>query len=169
MTDAAAGRAGSVRALLSGDHRRLEGIFVQLLDAFSEGDPAELREMWSRFEAGLLAHLAAEERHLLPEFERVEPDEAAALLADHTAFRRALDELGVGVDLRLVKLDVARGFVQALRVHARREDRLLYRWAEGALAAAGHEALARDLDQGPPGAAPGEAPAASGGPAPGKS
>jgi hemerythrin-like domain-containing protein len=150
MTGESPGRAGSLRALLRGDHQRLEELFVQLLEAFHESDWDELREMWSRFDAGLSAHLAAEERQLLPLFERVEPGEAAALLADHARFRRTLDDLGVGVDLHLVKLDAAQGFVEALRAHADREDQLLYRWADRALPESGQEAVARELDRGTP-------------------
>ncbi len=140
-----AARSESLRALLVRDHQRLEALFVQLLDAFREGDQDELRWMWSRFDAGLSAHLVVEERYLLPLFERVEPDEAAALLAEHAGFRKTLNDLGVGVDLHVVKLDVAQGFVEALRAHARREDQLLYPWAERALGDSSQEAVAREL------------------------
>jgi hemerythrin-like domain-containing protein len=138
-------RRPGLRILLVRDHERLERLFVKLLDAFREGDPADLRAMWSRFETGLSAHLAAEERYLMPLFARVEPGEAAALLAEHGGFRRKLNDLGVGVDLHAVKLDVAQEFVEALRAHAHREDRLLYRWAERELEQSGQEAVEREL------------------------
>lgn len=67
------------------------------------------------------------------------------MLAEHAAFRKTLDELGVGVDLHAVKLDVAQEFVNALRAHARREDQLLYRWAEREVGEPDQRAMAREL------------------------
>jgi hemerythrin-like domain-containing protein len=135
----------SLASLLGRDHERLRALFARLIDEFREGDRDELRRTWSEFEAGLLAHFAAEEHHLLPLFERAAPTDAAALRDDHALFRRTLDELGVGVDLHSVKLDVAQGFVDALSEHARREDSKLYQWAERGVDPVGREALARDL------------------------
>ena len=120
----------SLRPLLIRDHERLDALFVKLLEEFREGDPKKVRAMWTRFETGLSAHLQAEERHLLPLFAGVEPAEAAGLLAEHATFRKRLDELGVGVDLHVVSLAIALEFVESLRAHARRENRLFYRWAE---------------------------------------
>jgi len=147
MAGDSARRVGGLRTLLVRDHERLEALFAQLLDGFREGDRDELRELWTRFDAGLLAHLAAEERYLMPLFERVQPGEAAALLAEHATFRRTLEELGVGVDLHTVKLNVAQAFVDLLRAHAQREDRLLYRWAEREVGEPGQEAMARELTE----------------------
>jgi hemerythrin-like domain-containing protein len=135
----------SVRHLLFGDHERLDALFVELIDTFREGDWDDVRAMWTQLDSGLVAHLEAEERHLLPLFARVEPAEAAALLAEHARFRTMLNELGVGVDLRSVSLAVADAFVDALRAHARREDELFYRWAERHIDASAREAVAREL------------------------
>jgi hypothetical protein len=71
-------RSGSLRPLLVRDHERLELLFVDLLDQFREGDWAELRAMWTRFEAGLTAHLGVEERYLLPLFAGVDPSAASS-------------------------------------------------------------------------------------------
>jgi hemerythrin-like domain-containing protein len=117
-------------ALLRFDHERLEASFLDLVDEFHEGDRDDLRAAWARFERGLLAHFDAEERYLLPLFARVDPGEAAALVAEHDLFRREVAELGVGVDLHVVRLDAARELVDGLREHAAREERLFYRWAE---------------------------------------
>ena len=138
-------RRAGLRTLLGRDHERLEALFIQLLDGFREGDPDELRELWTRFDAGLLAHLAAEERYLMPLFERAQPGEAATLLAEHAVFRRTLDELGMGVDLHAVNLDIAQAFVALLRAHAHRENQLLYRWAEREVGKPDQEAVAREL------------------------
>ena len=138
-----------LHATLKRDHERLEKLFVELLDQFREMDPDELRNSWTRFEGGLRAHFRAEERYLLPAFGRVEPQESATLLADHTSFRKTLDALGVGVDLHVVSLDVAHGFIDALRAHANREDRLLYEWADRELREADRSAVARGIGEAP--------------------
>ncbi|HTT72147.1 MAG TPA: hemerythrin domain-containing protein [Anaeromyxobacteraceae bacterium] len=139
------GAPTSLSALLGRDHERLRVLFAQLLDEFREGDREELRTTWTAFESGLLAHLAAEERHLFPLFRKVDPEESSALLREHGEFRRTLDELGVGVDLHSVKLDVAQAFVDALTAHGRREDQRLYQWAEEGVLPAGREAVVRAL------------------------
>jgi hemerythrin len=130
MVQSSSSRARPLGALLRFDHERLEASFLDLVDEFHEGDRDDLRAMWARFETRLLAHFGAEERYLLPLFAKVDPGEAAALLAEHDRFRRKLEELGVGVDLHVVRLDVAEELVTGLREHAAREDRLFYRWAE---------------------------------------
>jgi len=118
------------RPLLVRDHERLEALLTRLLDRLCEGYAGEMRAMWARFEMRLSAHLGAEERYLLPLFARVGSEEAAELLTEHAVFRKAMEDLGAGVDSHAVSLDVARGFVGALRAHADRETKLFYRWAE---------------------------------------
>ncbi len=119
------------RAIWVRDHQRLEGVFMELLESFQSGDRTKLRAIWARFDDGLRAHMAAEESYLLPYFAQADLGEATALLVEHARFRRALDELGVGLDLHLVKLDAAEELIAMLREHAHREEDLLYVWAEG--------------------------------------
>ena len=140
----------SLRAFLTRDHQRLEVLFGHLLEEFGEGHRDGVREMWTRFDTGLSSHIKAEERYLLPEFEKVQPAEAAALRADHAFFRKTLAELGLGVDLDMVSLDVAEEFVKALRAHARKEDDLLYRWAQAEIGEAGQIRIERELGDGDP-------------------
>ena len=122
--------APSIREHFLADHRRLEDLFERVLDAFENGVREELSILWTQFETELERHMSAEERFLLPSFARAFPDEAKALLAEHQTFRRKLVELGVGVDLHIVRLVVANELVASLRAHAHREDRLLYKWGD---------------------------------------
>jgi hypothetical protein len=138
----------SLRPLLIRDHERLDGLFAELLQAFRTEDWATVRAAWTHFETGLLAHLDAEERYLLPLFARAEPGEAAELRAEHGAFRKLLAELGVGVDLHAVSLAVADALVSALRAHALREDVLFYRWAGRHVAPERQAEASRTLAQG---------------------
>ena len=135
----------SLRTFLTRDHQRLDILFGHLLEEFGEGHREGVREMWTRFDAGLSSHIKAEEKYLLPEFERVEPAEAAALRADHAHFRKTLAELGLGVDLDMVSLDVAEEFVKALRAHGRKEDELLYQWAQREISEEGQARIEREL------------------------
>ena len=120
----------AIRDRFLADHRRLEDLFEQTLDAFERGAREELSELWTRFELELERHMGAEERFLLPAFARANADEAEAILADHKEFRCRLTEIGVGVDLHIIRLAVASKFIDHLRAHAHREDKLLYQWGD---------------------------------------
>ena len=137
-----------LRTFLSRDHQRLETLFTHLLEEFAEGHREGVREMWTRFDAGLTGHIKAEEKYLLPHFQEVEPAAAAALRADHDSFRRTLAELGLGVDLAMVSLDVAEEFVRGLREHACKENDLLYRWAQREIGEEGQLRIERELGGG---------------------
>lgn len=79
---------------------------------------------------------------ILPEFAKIDPAEAAALLREHAEIRTSLSQLGIGVDLHCTNLEVVEDFLRRLGAHAQREDALMYRWArkhlrEGVPAATG--------------------------------
>lgn len=119
-----------LRGRMIADHHRLEALFRELQVAFELDAPTtELRALWSQLDGGLGAHMHAEEELVLPELARIDPDEAAALHAEHDDLRRRLLELGIGVDLHVVRERAARAFLDTLRSHADREDELLYVWA----------------------------------------
>jgi hemerythrin-like domain-containing protein len=118
------------RELLSRDHQRLEGLFERLLAAFDAGDAATTQSLWSDLERGINAHFRFEEADLFPRFEAVSRPEVDALRAEHDAIRKSLARLGVEVDLHLVTPATARGLIDGLRAHAKREDALMYAWAD---------------------------------------
>jgi hemerythrin len=119
-----------VRAVMMADHRELEGLLDAVIQAFESGDREAVAAVWTRFDRQLLAHFAAEERYLIPTLLSSSPRAAAAILAEHRHLRARLVELGAGVDLHIVNLRMARGFIDDLRAHAAHEDRTLYRWAD---------------------------------------
>ncbi|HEX2685563.1 MAG TPA: hemerythrin domain-containing protein [Kofleriaceae bacterium] len=128
-------------------HERLDRLFGRLLDALESNAP-DVRELWTELDHGLLAHMEAEERFVLPAFARFDHEEAIALLREHGGIREQLLELGVAVDLHCIRFEQSREFIQRLRAHAAREDKLLYRWADSRLdaplvAAARHHVEAR--------------------------
>jgi hemerythrin superfamily protein len=134
-----------IRNRLLADHRELEALFEQLKDAFGANAREDTQALWTRLEQRLTRHFEAEEQLLFPRFLQVDAPEVRALEAEHRAIRTKLDELGVGVDLKLVRDDVARAFLAALEAHAAREDALLYRWADEAADEATRRALADRL------------------------
>jgi len=136
---------GSPTEVLRRDHARLAALLDDLLDAFRRGDREALRDAWSRFEQGLLAHLETEERHVLPRIARVAPAEAEAIASEHEALRSRLEDLGVGVDLHAVSLGAAEELAVTLRAHALREERLLYRLADEELDGPSRLALEQGL------------------------
>lgn len=133
--------ARGLRQILLDDHARLERLFERVVSTFRGGDREQVGRVWTEFDNALTAHLEAEEKHLVPVFEQVDPAGAAAVLKEHEHFRSKLAELGVGVDLHWVGTDVARAFVDELRAHAQREDAALYRWAERSLDAEAQRAV----------------------------
>ncbi|MFO0662899.1 MAG: hemerythrin domain-containing protein [Polyangiaceae bacterium] len=137
----------SLRTRFLGDHDRLEVLFEELLRAFEDNDREAVARLWNEFDSGLQAHFAAEEAVLFPAMETHHPHETMELKEEHDAFRQKLTELGIGVDLHLVKLDDARAFIRSLRQHARREDHLLYPWGTEHLRAAKKEAALRRLER----------------------
>jgi polyisoprenoid-binding protein YceI len=119
----------SVRTLLSDDHARLERSFQALVDEADAKDQADLRRAWRTFELELLAHMHAEEMHLIAAFERHHAEAAAALRREHEQIRAQLTELGIDLELHCLQPERISAFVGELRAHARREEELLYPWA----------------------------------------
>lgn len=135
----------SIREHFLDDHRRLERIFEGLLDAFECGSREELSELWTRFESSLERHMVAEEKWMLPAFARENHDEAERIKAEHADIRRRLTEIGVGVDLHIIRLPVAKAFVDSLRAHAARENELLYKWIDDVMSVEERRSILREL------------------------
>jgi len=145
MTRAAHAPTGdTLFAVMTDSHERLERVFDQLLEALAANAP-DARALWTELDHGLLAHMEAEERFMLPELAKVDRDEAIALVQEHGTLREQLLELGVAVDLHCIRLEQSRAFVETLRAHAGREERLLYRWADQRLDASAVDATRRHV------------------------
>ena len=119
----------AVSSLLSKSHAHLESLYERLLAAMAVDAP-DVATLWSELDHQLFAHMEAEERYVLPKFARVDLHEARSLLHDHARIREQLLELGVAVDLHVLRYERSKEFIDRLRAHAAREDRLLYRWAD---------------------------------------
>ncbi len=119
----------SIRTILGDDHQRLEESFQTIVTAAGYQDPSEVHEAWQAFERQLLAHLDAEEAHVLPMFSKSQPKEAREILDVHARIRGRLVALAIDLDLHCLKLEQVKSFVDELRAHAAREELVLYPWA----------------------------------------
>jgi len=142
--DAAETRTHGIQ-LLAQHHRDLDARFERLVAGAREGDPVELRNEWSAFERELLRHLELEEAEILPAFARHHAAEARAILVAHAEIRSALLEMGLNLDLHVLRADRVEAFVQQLEAHARREEAAFYAWAERHLPATDWHAIKRGL------------------------
>ena len=140
----------SIRDRLTADHLRLDALFDDVLKRLALDDRDETRTAWNDFEKGLLAHLEVEEKFILPKFGKDHELEASVIRREHDGFRKKLAELGVMVDLHAIRMNVANDFVRALREHARREDSLMYRWAQENLASEARAEMLNGLRLRPP-------------------
>lgn len=113
------------------DHARLDQLFAALIEAFRADARGDCNRLWTEFDTGINAHLAYEEKCLFPTFQSVDANEAASLLREHHEIRALVNELGIGVDLHMINAAVVEALVEKLRAHAKREESILYRWANG--------------------------------------
>lgn len=126
---AASVREDSLHSFLTDNHAHLETIFQQLLEAMAIEAP-NTRALWTELDRGLVSHMEAEERYVLPSFAHIDRDAARELLLEHAQIRTQLLELGVALDLHALRYEHSQEFIRLLRSHAAREDNLLYRWAD---------------------------------------
>ncbi len=128
------------------DHSELAQNFERLIEACRAGACDDAAAEFAGLEHRLANHLAFEEEVMFPRFERVDAEEVAELTREHARIRRLTEQLGVDVDLHALRLAHAEDLVTLLRAHAKREDELLYRWAEASL---GPRAAAAEPHPGP--------------------
>lgn len=141
--------ARGLREVLTTHHAYLERLFQDVITAFQANRRDAVAELWSEFDGRLTRHLDLEDQWLLPGFAKIDPAGAAQLADEHQRIRATLMEFGVGVDLHLTRSEMVDAFIARLRAHARREDELMYRWAEEHLEEAGHAAIREGLSDTP--------------------
>ncbi len=122
--------ANSPDLLLAEHHRATEQACTALLARRYSDDPLELVAHYRSFEHALLEHLAAEDELILPAYAEHAPTEAQAIRDDHAAIRKALNRIGLEVELHVVRAHSVNELVDSLRAHAAREDTVMYPWAQ---------------------------------------
>jgi hypothetical protein len=119
----------AAEVFLREDHDLMATLAENILEQITDGDREDVARAITSLQVRLGENLDMEERELLPGYARLHPDDAAHILTDHCAFRKALAELDMATDLHLVRADALRAFLATLRAHAIRENAGLYRWA----------------------------------------
>jgi CheY-like chemotaxis protein len=123
----AATMSDDLQSTLGGHHRRLNTLLDDLWRAFECGEQVASSQLWSAFERELAAHFALEEKQIFPALTRIIPSEVTSLQYEHDELRRHSAQLGVGVELDLVRSELVAQLIAQLRAHALREEALLYR------------------------------------------
>lgn len=133
------------RDLLVHDHARLDSMLGALLECVRADAQPEMERAWSDYEESLLAHLDAEEMFLLPGLAAHDPGLASSIRDEHAVIRSTLAEVGVGLELHIVRDEHMRELARFLRAHARIEEASLYLWAGASLTASHLSSVRRRL------------------------
>lgn len=144
MRNDAAAHEGIRERFLS-DHREIEKLLERVLAICEDGDREDVAAVWTEFDARLLAHMEAEERHLMPLLQRTNQRAFRVIMEEHKHFRARLTELCTKVDLHTLRLHEVRAFIDALRAHSAHEDKTLYTLADRELQGAERESSLRAL------------------------
>jgi hypothetical protein len=115
------------------DHVEFERKFADIRERARSGDWRELDAVWSDFAAAVTAHLAFEERDILPSLRFAGADERALvrrLEEEHAAIRQLLQDLGVQIQLHTIRAGTVDVFLQIMRDHAALENERIYPWLE---------------------------------------
>jgi hemerythrin superfamily protein len=123
--------------VLGAHHREIEAACLEIMSAGFADDARDLTFRWGKVERELLEHMAAEERMVLPAYQRANPENAQDLRDEHAVLRERALDIGIAIQLHTIRCEHLQQFVDRLRAHARHEEASLYRWAQGNLDA-GH-------------------------------
>lgn len=114
----------ALRSAFVAEHGRIMTLLEAVIVALEAGDDEAADADWRGFRALLLAHLGAEDAHLLPAIARAYPMHARVLGREHQYLREQVAALEAARGP--TRAARARTLVDILRAHARTEDRLLY-------------------------------------------
>ena len=113
----------SIRATLADDHRRLDALFGEAIEAAEAGvDRRSFGELWSRFDSLLRRHLQAEEDLLFPRLDARHGPEIQRMKAEHDRLRMWLDEVDIAVDMHQARDPAIGALIEGLRAHAAEEE-----------------------------------------------
>jgi hypothetical protein len=110
------------------EHRALTALYESFKRALQIDDAAHA-DLWAQFDAGLLAHLDAEEQTQVFELYKSCPRDARVLITEHNHIRARLIELRAARALGNMPTHVADNFYHELCAQMRREESVLYRSA----------------------------------------
>ena len=134
---------------LRAQHRALDihlDEMCRLVRADDRGDGRDaMRACWGKLEDEILAHLNLEEMHMLPVLAKKHPDNVREVRGEHERIRELLGEIGVALDLHMVRAEQVERLAAGLRTHAVHEETGLYTWAEEELGVSAKDVFLRRL------------------------
>lgn len=134
--------SGPLRDSLLAEQTAIDGLLVEMVEAPAPVDAALQNARWIRFVGALVAQLDAEDELVaaLPH-ER----DVRVLILEHRYIRGRLAELGEAARRGELATSALKSFRDVLRAHTRNDDRLLYGWVDGGLAAERRKAVFEGL------------------------
>ena len=121
-----AAKPGELSNALVAAHQRLECLARGVADSIRDDDRDCMHDDYAAFERQLLDHLDWEDMYLLPRFEDLDPQAADTIRRDHARFRKTLGEIGIEIDLHIVRAERFDEFARDLASHSEFED-VMYR------------------------------------------
>ena len=123
------------RVVLLEDHRHIDRLLDRLVAVTRADERDACAKLWAKVEKVILAHLDVEEMFVFPAIAETHGPEVERLRREHAAIRREVGEIGIALDLHIVRAETIEAFCASLREHAAREESLAYAQAERKLTA----------------------------------
>ncbi len=118
--------------LVSCDHD-LDSLVGKLSSSANTGDARALEAAYGELAVLLLAHIDAEDGHILPLFEGAHPEQCSGLRSEHEQLRTLLSSLRDAVEHQNVQLTQIDELRARLRAHTKMEEAVLYPWMDHCL------------------------------------
>jgi hemerythrin superfamily protein len=138
--------ASTPHLLLAEHHRELEAAAIAVRAATYADDALALNESYRAMERAVLAHVAAEEQHVLPAYAHVDPDDAQLIRSQHDEIRELLFDTGLEIEIHCVRAYRLDELIEKLRAHAQHEEARMYPWAQINLPARPRRQILRMLE-----------------------
>lgn len=138
----------SLSQYFTGQHREADECWAAVENAAEAGDGAKVAAAFAAFDRALRQHLLLEEEVLFPEFEEatgITQGPTMVMRAEHRQMRALLDQMNAALAAADHKalVDVGDTLFTLISQHNMKEEGMLYRMSEQALAAAWPSILKR--------------------------
>ena len=118
------------RVVLLEHHQRIEELLERLLAAVRADEREGAAKLLAQAEKAILTHLDVEEMFVLPALSATHAAEVERLRREHATIRHELGEMGLSMELHVLRASTVEAFCGSLREHAEREESLAYEQAE---------------------------------------
>lgn len=138
----------AIANFLTRDHRRCDELFIQAEDAAASGDWDTCLARFGEFEAGMRRHFVMEEDVLFPAFESatgITDGPTRVMRTEHADIRQMLGEMRSAADARDADrfVGTAETLLVLMQQHNLKEENMLYRMSDRALAGSGPAVVQR--------------------------